>query len=101
MSSVSAESVNQAVLLLQALRDPTCHAHQAAMTALSSQSANTEFIFSMLHVFSKGFDVTNPGNILPIETRQLSGYVIKNYIIKNILSFNFKWKLFMHCVILN
>jgi len=74
-------SVSQAVLMLEALRDPTCGSHGAAMNALATQSSQPEFIHSILHVF---YDVNNVNNAVPLEIRQLSGFVLKNYVINKL-----------------
>ncbi len=51
------------------------------MSALASQSGQPDFIFSIVHIFAKGLDVANPATGIRLEIRQLSGYVLKNYVL--------------------
>ena len=74
---IASNLINQTVSLLQALRDPRCAAHNDAMKVLNNSGASLEFIRCIFFVFAKGVE-------LSVEIRQLSGYVIKNYILKQL-----------------
>ena len=94
-------SVNQASQMLIALRDPTCSAHKSAMEALTTQSTSADFIYSIFQIFSRSETVSNnimiaTGINITIDLRQLSGFIIKNYILPHIKTFPKSLQIFIH-----
>eukprot|EP01039_Chlorochromonas_danica_P007116 gene7116-7868_t len=85
--SPNERDLQQAVLLLQALRDPTRPDHSAALASLetltspscSSSPSSTAFILHILHVFAYGMHY----HIL-VDLRQLSGLILKNSVLPHL-----------------
>lgn len=77
MESVTESSITQAIQLIAALNDPTCSQHSMAMTALNTQASSPDFVYNIFHIFSRGSDIM-------MNIRQLSGFIIKNYILVNL-----------------
>lgn len=74
--SPDANTISQVLLMLQALRDPTCTSHQQALQTLSTDTANPTFVLHLVHIFSRGGNYDG----IPIDIRQLAGLITKNYI---------------------
>ena len=74
--SPDADTISQVLLMLQALRDPTCANHQQALQTLSTDTANPTFVLHLVHIFSRGGNYDG----IPIDIRQLAGLITKNYI---------------------
>lgn len=85
--SPNEHDLQQAVLLLQALRDPRRPDHSAALGSLetltspssSSSPSSTAFILHILHVFAYGMHY----HIL-VDLRQLSGLILKNSVLPHL-----------------
>lgn len=74
--SPDAATISQVLLMLQALRDPTCASHQQAIQTLSTDTANPTFVLHLVHIFSRGGSYEG----IPTDIRQLAGLITKNYI---------------------
>lgn len=72
------EEVNQSILMLQALRDPTRNDHIMAVKSLEENVRNSSFVLNMLNVFTNGLQYQELG--LTSDLRQLAGLTIKNYV---------------------
>lgn len=70
--------LNQTVLVLQALRDPTRSDHREAVSGLSAFAQNPSFALHVIHVFVRGAAYVDLG--LSMELRMLGGMVLKNYV---------------------
>ena len=70
------DTVGQVLMLLQALRDPTCASHQEALQTLTTDTANPTFVLHLVHVFSRGGEYEG----IHTDIRQLAGLITKNYV---------------------
>lgn len=87
MEQLALADVQQAVAMLQALRDPTRHDHHAALSALDSQVTNPQFIAATMHVFANTAQYAAALG-LTADIRQLAGLVIKNYVFPHLGGLN-------------
>lgn len=69
--------INQSILILQALRDPTRNDHTSALQTLDKEVSNPSFVLHVLYLFSRGY--SHGDIIVAADLRQLGGLIIKNY----------------------
>lgn len=74
-SIINEHDLQQALLMLQALRDPTRPDHAMAMQSLETYVLVPAFIYHILHIFVQGQKYQ-----IPTDLRQLAGFVVKNYV---------------------
>ena len=79
--------LQQSIMLLQALSDPSRHDHQLALEALKREVAAPDCVLHLLHIFSRGGDPQLSSMGLSNELRQLSGLIVKNYAFAHFGSF--------------
>lgn len=77
--SPNQQDLSQMCLLLQALRDPSRSDHVQATNALTTYIQNPVFVYNIMFVFGYGGDLNSSYGLTP-DLRQLSGFVIKNYL---------------------
>ena len=84
------QDLQQALALLEALRDPRRSDHVLALQSLTHNITSNVFILHMMFIFVHG-QVAASGGVntatqpLDINLRQLAGFIIKNYVFANLL----------------
>jgi hypothetical protein len=73
--------LNEAIAMIQALRDPTRSDHNLAYNTLNCNIKNPDFAVIMLEIFSSQVEA-----MITPDLRQLSGLIIKNFVFPHLTS---------------